>query len=288
MKISIITPSYNQGFLIDKTIESVIKQDWEEVEYIVIDGGSNDETFQTVQKYENQIAHFISEPDKGQSDAINKGLHISKGDVVAYLNSDDVLLPGALKIVAQFFSDNSDIDIVYGDCILINTEGKMIRPKKEIEFDFIMGCMIGFGKIIIQPSAFMRRKVLDKVGYFNESLNYCMDAEYWYRCAKLGMRFKHIPIFLSGFRLHPGSKTMSEIGSIVEAKIFESEKVTKEAYNTLWISKFLPYEFSKPIRQGYRLKRIITKLLKGCYSIKPIADSNIIGCLEEDCQDVPK
>lgn len=264
-KISIVTPSYNQGRFLEETIQSVLNQNYPNLEYIIIDGGSSDNSVEIIKKYENNLAYWVSEKDRGQTHAINKGLKRATGHIIAYLNSDDVYLPRCLEKVANFFNNNSEIDIVYGDCHIINEVGESVKKKKEIHFDYLMGCFIGFGLIIIQPSTFMRRGVVEKVGYFTEDFHFAMDSDYWFRCAQKGIRFRHMPHFLSGFRWHDDSKTKSSSNDISPKKEQEKQALINKAYNTLMISRIIPFEYSKIIRTSYRVKRVMIKLFKGCY-----------------------
>ena len=264
-KISIITPSYNQGQFLEETILSVLNQNYPNLEYIIIDGGSTDNSVEIIKKYEKYLAYWVSEKDNGQTHAINKGLKRATGDILAYLNSDDIYLPGILVKIAEFFENNPKIDIVYGDCHIINERGELVKKKKEIAFDYLMGCMIGFGIIIIQPSTFFKKGAVGDVGYFNENLHFVMDANYWFRCTQKGLRFKHISQFISGFRWHLNSKTKSQLNSILQQKRKERLRLLESAYNTLAISRIIPFKFSKPIRSTYRLKRVAIKCFKGCY-----------------------
>lgn len=264
-KISIITPSYNQGQFLEETILSVLNQNYPNIEYIIIDGGSTDNSVEIIKKYEKYLAYWVSEKDRGQTHAINKGLKRATGDILSYLNSDDIYLSGALVKIAEFFENNPRIDIVYGDCYIINERGALVKKKKEIAFDYLMGCMIGFGIIIIQPSTFFKKGAVGDVGYFNENLHFVMDANYWFRCTQKGLTFKHIPRFLSGFRWHYDSKTQSSSNNIIQGKEKERLHLCKDAYDSLAISKIIPFQFSKPVRNAYRLKRVAIKLFKGCY-----------------------
>jgi glycosyltransferase involved in cell wall biosynthesis len=264
-KISIVTPSYNQAEFLERTILSMLNQNYPNLEYIIIDGKSTDDSTKVIKKYEKFLTFWVSEEDEGQSHAINKGLSRAKGEIVAYLNSDDIYLPGALEKVADFFKNNPKIDIVYGDYYIINEYDEIIKKKKEINFDYTMGCFIGFGLIIGQPATFIKRRVIEKVGYLNENLHFNMDAEYWFRCAQKGIRFKHIRHFLSGFRWHKESKTTASTHRIALARYKERIDLLEQTYNAVSISRIIPFKFLKPIRDLYRLKRIFHKLAKGCY-----------------------
>ena len=207
-RVSIVTPSYNQGRFLEETIISVLNQDYPNLEYIMIDGGSTDNSVDIIRKYEDRLAYWVSEPDKGQSDAINKGFQRATGEILAWLNSDDIYLPGAIKAAVQFFEQHPDIDFVYGDFCLIDERGRVLFQRKEIDFDYkilLYGC-----NLISQPTSFFRRTVLDKIGFLDQTLDYLMDYEFWLRASNNGVRFKHIPNTLAAFRLHSTTKTVSE------------------------------------------------------------------------------
>ncbi len=133
--VTIVTPSYNQGSFLEATIKSVIDQKYENLEYFVIDGGSVDNSLDVIRKYENQISFWVSEPDNGQSDAINKGFARATGKYINWLNSDDILLKGSLQKMVAYLEANNDVDIVYGNTMMIDKEGKDIVCRKEIQYD---------------------------------------------------------------------------------------------------------------------------------------------------------
>lgn len=204
--VSIVTPSYNKAAFIEETILSVKNQTYPRIEHIVIDGGSTDETLDILQKYSDSIT-WISEPDEGQSDAINKGWKMAKGDILAYLNADDTCLPQAVETAVRFLNDHPDAGMVYGDCNYINERGETIRPCPGKEFDIKE--MLCEGDIIPQPAVFFRRKVLDEVGYLDVKLYTCMDYDFYVRTA-LKFKLEYIPQLLATCRLYPGTKTISE------------------------------------------------------------------------------
>jgi len=202
-RISIVTPSYNQGPYIEETIRSVLLQRYPNLEYIIIDGGSTDNSIEIIKKYEPWITYWASERDHGQSHAINKGLKKSRGDIVAYLNSDDIYLPGTIQKVARYFDKHDSVDIVYGDCRIIDEKSKMIAQWCSRVFDLFSELCLNF---IYQPTSFIRRRVIRKVGYFDENLHYTMDVDYWYR-AGCHFEFEYIPEVLACFRVSSDSKT---------------------------------------------------------------------------------
>lgn len=178
-KVSIVTPSFNQGEFIEETIRSVLLQGYPNLEYCIIDGGSTDESVNIIRKYEHWVHYWVSEPDEGQTDAINKGLKRAAGDIVAYLNSDDVYCPGAVNQVIHFFDLNPNVSMVYGDVIHIDQYGQIISNVNSSSFDIIKYLMGSF--YLPQPTVFFKSILLKKIGYFDTKYNLAMDKEYWVR-----------------------------------------------------------------------------------------------------------
>jgi glycosyltransferase involved in cell wall biosynthesis len=203
--ISIVTPSFNQASYIKETIQSVLTQEYPYLEYFVIDGGSTDGTLDILRQYDQQL-NWASEPDEGQTQAINKGFRKSTGEIVAWLNSDDLYLPGALHSVADFFSRHPDVDVVYGDYLLVDRQSKVLLRKREIPFDY--NILLHGLNYISQPATFFKQSLFDRVGYPDESLHYGMDWEYWLRIASSGGKFVHLPRYLAAARWHAQAKTL--------------------------------------------------------------------------------
>ena len=203
MKLAIITPSYNQGRFIERTILSVLQQPLQDIEYWVIDGGSTDETLRVLEKYQDRL-QWISEPDRGQTDALNKGILRTQGDIIGWLNSDDIYYPGVLPQVMRFFADHPEVNILYGRANHIDTEDAVIEPYPTREWDYpalLESCFV------CQPAVFFRRRIIEKYGLFDEELKYCMDYEYWLRVgAAESMTF--FPLLLAGSRLYDSNKTL--------------------------------------------------------------------------------
>lgn len=203
--VSIVTPSYNQGKFIEETIQSLLSQDYPNTEYIVMDGGSTDGTIEILKRYEGEIKWF-SEKDRGQAHAVNKGWAMAKGEILGWVNSDDMLLPGAIRAVVDYLSVNSNVSIVYGKAHYIDEYGNIISQYPTQRFDADLLQEICF---ICQPALFMRRGVMDRVGMLNESLNYCMDYDYWIRASRI-FKFGYIEEYLAALRLHRGAKTVRD------------------------------------------------------------------------------
>lgn len=211
-KISIVTPSYNQAHFIERTIDSILNQKYPNLEYIVMDGKSSDGTVEILKKYKNKIT-WKSEKDSGQSEAINKGLKMATGEIVAFLNSDDTYEPGALHKVARFFHENPDKKWVYGKCTIINENDVEIRRpitwyKNMLLKKFSYSKLLS-ENFISQPATFWKRELHKEVGYFDENDHWCMDYEFWLRIGK-----KHragvINQYLANFRYHTDSKSGKE------------------------------------------------------------------------------
>jgi glycosyltransferase involved in cell wall biosynthesis len=201
--VSIITPSFNQGEFIEETILSVLNQDYENIEYIIIDGGSTDNTLEILERYSNKIDYWISEPDKGQSEAINKGFSIAKGEILNWLCSDDKLEKHAISKVVQVFKKNRDIEVVHGKSVTILPTGKQLLNEGHSDgfpFNYLSGMAFP------QPSAFFRSSSYDEFGPINEKYHYAMDYDLYVKIA-LTKEFYYLDEVLSYYRLHETSKT---------------------------------------------------------------------------------
>lgn len=205
--VSVITPSYNQGRFIEETILSVLNQDYPNIEYIVIDGGSTDQTLEILNKYNGRLTWF-SEKDKGQTDAINKGLRLAKGEILAYLNSDDTYLPGAIaKAVRYLTSENPYSPFVYGEGYHTTAEGTIIEryPTEPFNFQHLAETCY-----ICQPTTFWKRDVIETIGFFDDNLHYAMDYDYWIRIAKHYGTLGYTSDYIANSRLYLETKTMSK------------------------------------------------------------------------------
>lgn len=181
-KVSIVTPSYNQGEFIENNILSVKNQNYPNIEHIIVDGGSTDNTLEILKKYEGTYnMRWISEPDNGMYEAINKGLDQSQGEIFAYLNTDDLYLPWTVRVVINFFNYHPEIELCYGDRINMDLETGRNRLCFCPEFDLYFLIRRGF---LGQPTVFFRRSVVDKVGLFDDQLQLVGDCEYWMRAGK--------------------------------------------------------------------------------------------------------
>jgi glycosyltransferase involved in cell wall biosynthesis len=204
LAIAVATPSYNQGSFIQRTIESVHSQDVPHLDYLVVDGGSTDESVSILQSYGNRL-RWVSEKDRGQTHAINKGIQRTTGDVFGWLNSDDVYYPGALRTVVDYFTAHPECDLVYGNAHHIDEHDNLLEPYPTEPWSLARLLQTCF---LCQPAVFFRRRVIEKHGCLNERLQYCMDYEYWLRLAQRGVNVAHLPEYLAGSRLHAATKTL--------------------------------------------------------------------------------
>jgi glycosyltransferase involved in cell wall biosynthesis len=209
--VSIVTPSFNQGRFLEATIQSVLAQDYPRVEYLVIDGGSTDDSVAVIRQYVDRLAYWHSQPDRGQAHAVNQGLGRATGDILGWLNSDDLLAPGTVQKAVRVFQSQPEIDVVYGRLARIDDAGRPVPtpvlPKDRVEFglNFVIGeCIVN------QPGAFWRRRIMERVGLLDERLNYSLDYEYWIRMALAGATFKRLDPVVASFRLSQGSKTVGQ------------------------------------------------------------------------------
>jgi glycosyltransferase involved in cell wall biosynthesis len=202
--VSIVTPSFNQARFLEATIQSVLSQDYPNLEYLVIDGGSTDGSLDIIQKYAGQIAYWVSEPDRGQTDAINKGFARAKGDILAWLNSDDTYEPGAIGEAARYLQAHPEASMVYGDARLINEAGEEIGrfPARQTDYQKLLTGYVH----IPQQSSFFRGDLWRRLGPLDPNFYFAMDYDLWVRLAKVAPPHYH-PRLWANFRLHESGKT---------------------------------------------------------------------------------
>ena len=230
-RISVITPSFNQAPFLERTITSVVAQDYPNLEYIIIDGGSTDSSVEIIQRHANHLTYWVSERDRGQGHAINKGLERATGDIIAYLNSDDYYLPGALHLVGEFFTKHPDVDLFHGRCRFVDAAGNKIGDR--------FGSITSYEEILdlwnvwwkernfVQPEVFWAKRIADRIGGFREDLHWVMDYEYWVRILRAGGRVEGLDTEIACFRFQPQQKstqprrTADELLGIVRPLIWE-------------------------------------------------------------------
>jgi len=206
--VSIVTPSYNQAAFLEATIRSVLEQDYEPIEYVVVDGGSTDGSVEIVERYAPRLTWWTSEPDDGQAEAINKRFAHTTGEILGYLNSDDTLLPEAVSRLVAALQADPTLVCAYGDALWLDPGGATKGYASAHSWDPVPMLRSGSARLH-QPAALWRRDAWERVGRFEESLHYTFDTLFFLRLATIGpARHLHEP--LAGYRLHPDSKTTSE------------------------------------------------------------------------------
>ena len=214
-KISIVTPSYNQAHFIEETIRAVLLQGYPDIEFIIIDGGSKDDTVEIIKKYEQFIAFWVSEKDKGQADAINKGFARATGQIFYWTNSDDWPEKNIFGIAAQRFNELPDVGVLFGNCYFIDENYEILKLRQG--YDFNTGDLIELNPIE-QNTVFFRSSVWENFGRIKESLHFIVDFELWLRWSLKGVKFKYCPEIFAYFRLHQSSKsTQLQITNIRES-----------------------------------------------------------------------
>jgi glycosyltransferase involved in cell wall biosynthesis len=212
LRFSIVTPSYNHGRFLEQTILSVLGQEFPHLEYIIQDGGSTDESAAILERYRRVLRHCATGKDRGQAHAINLGFQHARGDILAYLNSDDMLLPGTLHYVAAFFDNNPEVDVVYGHRVVVDEDGmevgRWVLPPHDER-------ILSWADFVPQETLFWRRRLWEKVGAaLDESYQFAMDWELLLRFEAAGARFVRLPRFLAAFRIHPEQKSTAQLAEL--------------------------------------------------------------------------
>lgn len=239
--IAIVTPSYNQGIFLEAAISSVLNQNYENISYAVIDGGSADCSIDVIKKHRNKLAYAVSEPDLGQSHAIVKGFNQVEGEIMGYLNSDDILLPGSLEYIGRYFADNPNVDVLYGNRLIIDKEGfevgRWILPEH---------CTETLRRVdwIPQENMFWRKHIYDEVGGIDPQYKFAMDWDLILRFMKAGARFAHVQQFFACFRAHDSQKSQTEyettgIKEVRHLRIRELGENEKDWNIEKWNNKYI-------------------------------------------------
>ena len=242
-KISIVTPSYNQAAFIEETIRSVLLQGYPDLEYIVIDAGSTDGSLDVIGKYESWFSYWVSESDNGQSHAINKGWNKATGDILTWINSDDLYEKNAFKMVAEFFGKQDNSDMVYGNCKVIDGNGNFIKNSPVMPFS--LEALVCNKWFISQPATFVKKRVLESIGGLDEELQLVMDWELWLRIALNGYSIYYYPKPVAKYRLWSDAKTESLSDRSGEEKIAVLNKIFENSnfYPTIKAYKNPAYSY---------------------------------------------
>lgn len=250
-KISIITASYNQGQFLERTILSVINQNYSNFELIIIDGGSTDESVEIIKKYEEYISYWVSEKDNGQADAINKGLKMATGKLLCFQNSDDIFYANSFKLLAEFHQEQPDFDCYFGDLLFIDAADNTLEILKTSKFD--IKAQILEGMQVFNQSLYFTKKIAEKHGYLDEKLSFVLDYENILRWAYNRAQFTKVPKLIGAFRIHEDAKTnqlqavRQKEHEIVKKKyfdlVFANKKPSKIVYILLRLKKMAHFVF---------------------------------------------
>lgn len=220
--VSIITPSYNQAPYLEETILSVLNQDYPHIEYIIIDGGSTDGSVDIIRKYADRLAYWSSESDSGQAEAINKGWRRCQGDLIAYLNSDDYYLPGAISTIVATWQAHPESGVICGQATWVDVRG---NPQQTTSSQVNAQQMLNRLESLPQPAAFVTKAVVERIGFFDEGLHYTLDKEYYLRAvANADIAYATEP--LACMRLHESSKSVAATSKFAPEMVRLAKKIT--------------------------------------------------------------
>jgi glycosyltransferase involved in cell wall biosynthesis len=253
-KISVVVPSFNQAKYLELTLRSILDQHYPNLELIVIDGGSKDESPEIIRKYEQQMKFWCSEPDGGQTQGIIKGFSHATGEILCFLNSDDLFEPGVLHEVGAYFSKHPEADAVYGDALWIDAEGKALRQQREISFNRFL--WLYTYNYIPGMSMFWRRRIYDRSGGLNPDFQLAFDADLWIRFSDAGGKIKHVTRQWSRMRFYPEQKNRN-----LRAQSDKEDLLIRSRY---WRNQSMPKTY-KLRRRVAICVRAIWKMLGGCY-----------------------
>lgn len=250
--LSIITPSYNQSEFILDTIESVKNQEYDDVEHIVVDGGSDDGTIQILEEHEDDYdLRWVSEPDRGQSHALNKGIEMADGEWIGWQNSDDYYVKGSFRAFEELCTKRPDADVFYGDLVVVDRDGVEVDRSYHIPASrFVQR----YSNIMANQAAFFRKSALQKVGGIREEYHYCMDIDLFWRLTRADLTLVHTPTFLGYFRTYEEAKT----GGEKEERHLEERREIQERYGVPFYEKPIPNNVLRllalGVKAGYLLR----------------------------------
>jgi glycosyltransferase involved in cell wall biosynthesis len=272
MIISIITPNYNYAKYIGETIESVINQSIPEIELIVVDDGSTDESVSIINSYLNQYPgriKLISQKNQGQTAAINKGLRNANGEIIGWINSDDFYMRDSIALVNNYFLNNPDVGIVFSDIYVVDTQGRFIYRKRFLKFNIFFGIFFGFANIMSSNAVFFRQEVFKKTGFLQNDLKCNMDGEFFSRLTKHG-KVKKLKAPLAAFRKQQHTKASEIVKDWQKLVRDEIDQELRASYGNLSISSIISYENSWIIKIWFKIYRMILRFIKMHYLLEAL------------------
>jgi len=257
-KISVVTPSFNQAPFLEETIQSVLSQGYPDLEYIVMDGGSTDDSTEIIRKYADRLADWRSAKDGGQADAIRTGFARATGEILCWLNSDDTMAAGTLRMVGEFFAAHPDVDLVYGDLNLVDAEGKLLYTARPL---LRLGILVYENPFIPQQAMFWRRSLYERVGGLDPLLCFAMDFDLVVRFLLAGARVRKLPGILANYRWHPAAKS-STLRYVMEKEIYELVRrhLPAAADEPAW-RRFLKKVYYRGLRYGHEPRSLASALM---------------------------
>jgi glycosyltransferase involved in cell wall biosynthesis len=255
--VSIIMPSYNQGQFIEASIRSVLEQDYPKIEFIIVDGGSKDESVEIIQKYQDRLAWWVSEKDQGQTDALDKGFAHASGEVLAWLNSDDTYFPGTIREAVAFLKDHPQVGMVYAGARLIDDQGKTIGQFAARQTDY--HSMLRGSVHIPQATTFFRADLWRQVGPLDISLYYAFDYDLWVKLARVS-EIRYLPRQWASFRIHSQGKTIMADDRCYPEMIGIRERELGKGFSVLHLRAFIRKTFYTriPVRLRLWLRKALT------------------------------
>ena len=247
-KLSIITPSFNQGKYLERTILSVLNQGYPNLEYIIIDGGSTDESVEVIKKYERYLTYWVSEPDKGQVDALNKGFLRATGEWISFQNSDDVYFPGTLQHFAQAVPRYGNVDLLYGDLFMITSQDEVTELLKTLPYNFT--CQLIEGMQIHNQSLFFKKRLINEYGLFDPTYRFAFDYEFITRfTAQPGVGVRRVKELAGALRVHEEAKssTIAEVGRQEHGRV----QAAFGKYNTSFLPEKMQYLYCRLRKLAY-------------------------------------
>ncbi len=259
--ITVVMPNYNDSEFIGRAIESVLGQHYPNLEFIIVDDASTDNSVEIIRSYGDAITLICHDQNKGHAAAVNTGLRRVSGDLVSWLNSNDSYVSGILPEIGQFFMRRPDVHVIFGDFNVIDVNDRVLLHQRVLPLDYAYGCMIGFGQLVTVSTMFMRKPVLEVAGLLDETYHYVPDNEFIFRVAK-NYHIEKVNLRIANWRHHPSSITMRGRKTVWNEHDADIERARRTSYNSLGISRWIPFEYSGILRAVYKVKRVFQRAVR--------------------------